>query len=372
MKLAIVGIRDVPGGKTVTAGSDTFAYELGQKLCQKGWEVTAFAQGPPKKTKINSIEYQYFPTIQGVGFNTFVHTFKSCFHIVKGKFDIVHIHNSGNSFIIPLLRLLGIKSVVMVDGKDWVRAKWKWYAKVYLYLTRILAYRVANVIIFDNVFAREEAKQDHRYIDKKSFFIPYGADYMFKENRIKLLKKYGLEKGEYYLFVGRFIPEKGIQYLVRANNELNLNKKIVIVGGNIGHFDYQDYLYSINKKSNVVFTGPLYNEEMRSVMKNAFAYIQPSEVEGLSPVLLTASSASLPIIASDIKENKYIGEDNMVYFESKNYKDLKDKIQQFEDVSPEEIKAMATRCAQSVLSRFRWEEVTRQHDEIFRELIGAN
>jgi hypothetical protein len=57
MKLAIVGIRDVPGGKTVTAGSDTFAYELGQKLCQKDWEVTAFAQGSPKKTKINSIEY---------------------------------------------------------------------------------------------------------------------------------------------------------------------------------------------------------------------------------------------------------------------------------------------------------------------------
>jgi hypothetical protein len=57
MKLAIVGIRDVPGGKIVTAGSDNFAYELGQKLCQKDWEVTAFAQGPPKKTKINSIEY---------------------------------------------------------------------------------------------------------------------------------------------------------------------------------------------------------------------------------------------------------------------------------------------------------------------------
>jgi radical SAM protein with 4Fe4S-binding SPASM domain len=88
----------------------------------------------------------------------------------------------------------------MVDGKDWVRAKWKRYAKVYLYLTRILAYRVANVIIFDNVFAREEAKQDHRYIDKKSFFVPYGADYTFKENRIKLLKKYGLEKRKYYYF----------------------------------------------------------------------------------------------------------------------------------------------------------------------------
>ncbi len=107
-------------------------------------------------------------------------------------------------------------------------------------------------------------------------------------------------------------------------------------------------------------------------MKNAFAYIQPSEVEGLSPVLLTASSAGLPIIASDIKENKYIGEDNMVYFKSVNYKDLKDKIQQFEDATVEEIKTMATRCAQNVLSRFSWAEVTRQHDEIFRELIGAN
>ncbi|MCH8330811.1 MAG: glycosyltransferase [Bacteroidetes bacterium] len=372
MKLAILGIRDIPGGETVTAGSDTFAYELGQRLVAKGWEVTAFAQGQSKTIQAKGITYEYIPTISSVGFNTFIHTFKCLFKVIKGKFDIVHIHNSGNSFIIPILILFGIRSAVMVDGKDWTRDKWKWYAKLYLWLTRKLAYLVADRILFDNVFVMEEAENENKRIKRKSLFIPYGSDYTFGDEGKELLPKFGLTEGDYYMFVGRFVPEKGLQYLIQANNELDLKRSIVLIGGDIGHFKWEDQLKAMNKKDNLVFTGPLYNEEMRTLMKYAFAYIQPSEVEGLSPVLLTAGGKGLPIIASDIRENKFIGEDNMRYFKTMDYKDLKARIEEFENAPKEELDQLGAACRENILSRFSWEEVTNQHDDIFRELIGKN
>ena len=41
-------------------------------------------------------------------------------------------------------------------------------------------------------------------------------------------------------------------------------------------------------------------------MQNAYAYVQPSDIEGLSPVILSVMGFGTPLICSNIKENLYL------------------------------------------------------------------
>ena len=50
--------------------------------------------------------------------------------------------------------------------------------------------------------------------------------------RAEIIKeKYGLDKDEYILFLGRLVPEKGITYLIEAFKDIETDKKLVIAGG---------------------------------------------------------------------------------------------------------------------------------------------
>ena len=61
-------------------------------------------------------------------------------------------------------------------------------------------------------------------------------------------------------------------------------------------------------------------------MKNAYAYIQPSDIEGLSPVVLENMGLGTPVICSDIVENLYVVGDTALTFRKSTVDDLTLKI----------------------------------------------
>ena len=62
-------------------------------------------------------------------------------------------------------------------------------------------------------------------------------------------------------------------------------------------------------------------------MRNAYAYVQPSAIEGLSPVILEAAYVGAPIICSDIPQNRYGIAEYGTYFRSGDVADLTAKLQ---------------------------------------------
>lgn len=366
LRIAAFGFRSYPprrGG----AGADKFAKELLPRLAALGNEVVAYNRlypgmkdEPPRV--LDGLTVRSFRTVGRSGFDTFVHSARVTYDIIRhNRADIVHIQNGGNSVFGLVLRIFGKKTFLSQDGLDWERDKWPWYAKLFLWLSSFVTAYAHNAVIFDNIFAREAFTQR---FSKKFDFIPFGADVDYKPEAESILAKLDIESGEYFLFVGRFIPDKGLHHLIPAFQAVVTDKKLVLVGGAPNPSTYSERLKETTD-SRIVFPGFLYGSEVHALMRHSYAYVQPSAIEGLSPVILEAAFVGASIICSDIPQNHYAIDRHAIYFNPESVSELAAKLQWALD-NPSELALIGAAGSDFVANRFSWDAAIQQHVDIFR------
>jgi glycosyltransferase involved in cell wall biosynthesis len=364
MRIATFGFRSIPLAKGA-AGADKFALELFPRLVHRGHSVIAYNRRYPDVfidvTEYKGVKIKTFKTTAIKGFDTLLHSFKCTFDIIiNNTADVVHIQNGGNSIWALPLRLFGKKVFISQDGVDWKRDKWPWYGKLYLKISSFLTAYLPNQVIFDNVIAKKLFEDK---FNKTYKFIPFGSEVEAGTGNIDILTKLGLVKGDYYLFVGRFIPDKGLHYLIPAFKNSTSNRKLVLIGGSPNPSSYEKEIFSM-ANDQVIFPGYVYGNDTNTLMVNSYCYIQPSDVEGLSPVVLTVMGLNVPLIVSDIEENRYAVQDTARMFKKGGIQSLTDEINFCEVNYPEMIK-LAQRACERALSVFNWEKVADEHVEVF-------
>ncbi len=366
MRIAAFGFRTLPPSKG-GAGADKFAMELMPRLVEKGHTVLAYNR-KYKDVFVDIKEYKgvkivTFKTFSTKGFDTLWHSFRCTCHIIfRNTADVVHIQNGGNSIWALPLRLFGKKVYISQDGIDWKRDKWPWYGKVYLRLSAFLTSRLPNQVIFDNVIARRKFEKK---FNKKFEFIPFGSEMPLVSENNTILRTLNLQNCEYYLFVGRFIPDKGLHYLIPAFIKSGSSKKLVLVGGSPNPSDYERKILAMGNDK-VIFPGFVYGEDVTRLMLNSYCYIQPSDVEGLSPVILSVMGLGVPLIVSDIEENLYAVKDTALTFERGNVDSLSQKIQLAEG-DKALIENFAKKAKARALKEFNWDKVTEEHIRVFSQ-----
>lgn len=364
MRVASFGFRSLPPSKG-SAGADKFALEFLPRLAARGHEVTGYNRLYPDQEKgadeYKGVKIVYFNTIPKSGIDTLLHSWKVTWHIIRNNSaDIVHIQGN-NAIFALILKLFGKKVVLSIDGVEWEREKWSWLMRKIVLANAYLAVKSAKHIAIDNVFTKEifETK-----FNRKFDFISFGSEVSDKGDS-DIVEKLGLQKGEYFLFVGRFIPDKGLQYLIPAFERLKTNKKLVLVGGSPNPSEFEINLKN-TKDSRILFAGFIYGEDTVTLMRNAYAYIQPSDIEGLSPVMLSVMGLGTPLICSDIKENKYIVHQDALLFEKSNVDSLLKTLEYALEHREEHVelsKAAKTR----ILKDYSWDTITDQYIELFNK-----
>jgi glycosyltransferase involved in cell wall biosynthesis len=364
MRIAAFGFRSLPPGKGA-AGADKFALELFPRLVARGHSVVAYNRRYPDSfidvTEYQGVKIKTFKTTKRGGFDTLLHSCKCTLDIIfNNTADIVHIQNGGNSIWALPLRLFGKKVFISQDGVDWKRDKWPWYGKMFLKLSSFITAHVPNQIIFDNVIAKRLFEDKFK---KQYTFIPFGSEVEYPLDSEKVLQKFDLQKGEYYLFVGRFIPDKGLHYLIPAFKNSVSTKKLILIGGSPNPSEYESRILKMSDEQ-IIFPGFVYGEEVNALMVNAYCYIQPSDVEGLSPVVLTVMGLNVPLIVSDIEENQYAVKDTARMFKKADVTSLTEEINYCEQHYPEMLQ-LAKKAQERALSEFNWEKVADEHVTIF-------
>ena len=114
----------------------------------------------------------------------------------------------------------------------------------------------------------------------------------------------------------------------------------------------------------IIFPGYIYGDDTNTLMKNAYCYIQPSDVEGLSPVVLTIMGLNVPIIVSDIEENQYAVLNTARKFKQGNIESLTEEINFCEAQYPEMLE-LAQKAQERALNVFNWEAVADEHVQVF-------
>jgi glycosyltransferase involved in cell wall biosynthesis len=363
-RIAAFGFRSIPP-KPGSAGADKFAEEIYTRLARRGYEVTGYNRVYERPSK-SSYSYEgvkliNLRTTRRRGAEALWHSLRATFHIVvHNTGDLVHIQNGGNSIFAVILRIFGKKVFISEDGVHWNRHQWPWYGRLYLRTSRWLTAHIPNGVIFDNLFVRDMFEE--RY-SKNYDFIPFGSEPAADQTDSDILERLGLVKQGYFLFVGRFVPDKGLQYLIPAFLNLETTLKLVLVGGSLDNSPFEQSIKDCHD-DRILFPGFMYGRDAHTLMRNAYAYVQPSEIEGLSPVILENMGLGTPVICSDIRENLYAIGDTAVTFRTADVRDLREKLT-YALANPLQLKRNAIAAKVRAQQNFNWDSVTRRHEEIF-------
>ena len=364
---AFGGFRSIPP-KAGAAGSDKFALELYPRIVTRGHSLVAYCRIYPGDNDMLDNEYEgikikYFKTVKKAGFDTLLHSAKATFHVIfRNTADVVHLHSGANSIWAVLLRIAGKRVVISQFAMDWKRDKWPWYGKLFYKISNYLTAYCPNAVAFDNVFTKEffEKKFKRQYQ-----FIPYGSEVKPPPLNTDVLDKLGIKKREYFLFVGRFIPDKGLHLLVSAFKQLKTDKKLVLIGGSPNPNEYESSIKN-TKDERIIFPGYVYGDDTNILIRNAYVYVQPSLIEGLSPVILTVMGLGTPLICSDIIENKFICGDNAITFISGDSTNLANQLQ-YSLTNYGEMQQKSKEGAIDIKNRFNWDRITDQYIELLKK-----
>ncbi|MGE0312100.1 MAG: glycosyltransferase family 4 protein [Lautropia sp.] len=367
MRIAAFGFRSIPL-RAGCAGADKFAAELFPRLVAAGHSVVAYNRLYPGEAPLadtfHGVSLRHLSTVRRKGFDTLLHSLKATWDIIRNDTaDVVHVQNGGNSIFALPLRLAGKKVFISQDGVDWKRDKWPWYARLYLRLSGLLTAWLPTQVIFDNVFVRDIFRARFR---KPFEFIPFGSEVDANATDDSVLAELGLERGGYFLFVGRFIPDKGLQYLVPAFEKLETDKKLVLVGGSPNPAAFEQRIRA-TADPRILFPGFIYGPRTHALMKHAYAYVQPSDVEGLSPVILENMGLATPVICSDIVENAYVVGDDARLFRRGDVDDCLAALRWALE-HPAALARLGERGHRRATAMFSWSRVAAAHERVFNGL----
>ena len=221
------------------------------------------------------------------------------------------------------LKKLGATLFVNPDGHEWKRGKWNAAIRQYWKVSERLMVKHADLLVCDSVNIEKYIKEDYKKYTPKTTFIAYGADIeksILDDNDEKLINWYK-EKGvcakEYYLVVGRFVPENNYEIMITEFMKSKTKKDFVLIT-NVEQNKFYEQLRKktgFDKDSRIKFVGTVYDKELlKKIRENAYGYFHGHEVGGTNPSLLEALATTDLNLLLDVGFNREVGKNGAIYF----------------------------------------------------------
>lgn len=371
LSIAMFGQKRIPSRE---GGVEIVVEELCTRMVSQGHNVTCYNRGghhvsgseyDSKRLKeYKGIKLKTVPTIEKKGLAAVSSSFFAALCCAFGRYDVVHIHAEGPAFFAWLPKLFGKKVIVTIHGLDWQREKWKsGFGSKFIHQGEKNAVKYADEII---VLSKGGQDYFEKIYGRKTVFISNGvSDHIERKPQI-IKNKFGLDKDEYILFLGRLVPEKGIKYLIEAFKQVDTEKKLVIAGGSSDTSEFENEMKEIAKEDKrILFTGFVQGQELEELYSNAYVYALPSDLEGMPLSLLEAMSYGNCCLVSDIPECAEVVEDKALIFKKADVKDLQSKLQDACDHS-EKVDAHKKQAADFICSKYNWDEIVQATLKLYR------
>ncbi len=361
LRIAIIGSRGYP---YVYSGYETLVKELAERIIKRGHCVRVYCHSSlfdSKPKKLNGIELIYTPSINSKIFSQLFNSFFSFLHVCFSNTDVVLVVNSANGPFGFLTKIFKKKTIINVDGLEWLRPKWNGLGSLYFKLSSKL-----STILFDKVItdSYEMNKIYNLKFNKESQVIAYGSTMIKNVNED--LKEFKLIKNNYYLIVGRLIPDNNSLKIIKGFIASKSKKKIVIVGD----VPYKDkYAESVKKyaSKNIIFLGYIKSQKkLSNLYKFCYAYIHGHQYGGTNPTMINALDFNSQILALKTNFNIEMLENmQVVYFENE-IESIKKSIKTIEE-NYNSIKQ--SNKYYKLPKRFYWDQIVTEYINAFKDLV---
>lgn len=304
---------------------------------------------------------------------------KTIKYIKKNKISnaTVYILGTGVGLFINIykhrLHKLGAKVYVNPDGCEWKREKWNWLLKKFFKICEKRMARFADLLICDSVNIEKYMKEEYKKYNPNTIFIAYGSDLVdsnVEENTNELQQWYkqnDISSNNYYLIVGRFVPENNYETMLKEFIKSNTKKDLVIITNIEKNKFYEELKERTNfdKDKRIKFVGTVYNTELLTqIRKNAYAYLHGHEVGGTNPSLLEALATTDLNLLLDVGFNKEVAQDGAIYW-NKTENNLSTLLNKIEDISEEDRSNYSKLAKNRIKEEYNWYKIVRKYEEIF-------
>ena len=360
----MIGTRGMP---TTFGGVERAVEELSARLATAGHDVTVYCRSPYCESRLpeyRGVRLRYLPAIDTKHLEAISHSLLATLDAIVRRYDVVHFHALGPSLCAPLARLAGLKVVTTVHALDFRREKWGRVARLALRLGAWSAIRVPHRTIVVSRQLQSYFEEEH---GRTTTYVPNGVDAPDMVSDDRDARRLG---NGHLLFLGRLVPEKGVHTLIEAYRMLETDVPLVIAGPGSHSEDYELRLHKlVTGDTRITLVGPVYGQEKSDLFEGAYAFCQPSTLEGLPIVLLEAMSRAICPVVSDIPEHLEVvsGDDgtrSAIVFHTNDPASLRDALETAL-ADPAHTSALGAAARQIVVHRYDWNDVAKQVERLY-------
>ena len=370
LRIAMLGHKRIPSRE---GGVEIVVSELSTRMVKKGHSVTCYnrkghhvsgANFDNEKVKeFQGVRIKTVWTVNKRGLSAMIASFFASIRCAFGKYDVVHFHAEGPCATMWIPKLFGKKCIATIHGLDHQRAKWGKFASWYIFSGEKCAVKRADKIIVLSENVKDYFKKTY---NRETVFIPNGINKHEKIEANQIKEEFGLTKDNYILYLGRLVPEKGIEYLIKAYKQLKTDKKLVIAGGSSDTQEYEKKIKDLAKDDErILFTGFVQGQKLAELYSNTYVYVLPSDLEGMPLSLLEAMSYGNCCLTSDISECTSVTEKYGLSFKQGNVENLREILQRLCDNS-EEVNKYRENVADFVCNKYSWDDVVEKTLELYK------
>ena len=280
--------------------------------------------------------------------------------------------NTIGAFIVHFAKKIqSVGGILLVnpDGLEWKRAKWSKPVQSYLKYSEKEMTKYANLIISDN--RGIETYIQNTYPWSRTTFIAYGTDLSkttltAEDAPVRdWYQKWQTQEKDYYLILGRFVPENNYETAIREFMKSSTERDLVIICNHEGnaYFDGLRQITGFDKDKRVKFVGTVYDQDLLKYIRNqAFAYIHGHEVGGTNPGLLEALAQTDLNLIYNVDFNHQVAQETALYWnkEDGNLSQLIDSVDgqvSFED--------FGNAAKANMKENYTWEKIVGEYEELF-------
>lgn len=280
--------------------------------------------------------------------------------------------NTIGAFIVHFAKKIqSVGGILLVnpDGLEWKRAKWSKPVQSYLKYSEKEMTKYANLIISDN--RGIETYIQNTYPWARTTFIAYGTDLSkttltAEDAPVRdWYQKWQTQEKDYYLILGRFVPENNYETAIREFMKSSTERDLVIICNHEGnaYFDELRQITGFDKDKRVKFVGTVYDQDLLKYIRNqAFAYIHGHEVGGTNPGLLEALAQTDLNLIYNVDFNHQVAQETALYWnkEDGNLSKLIDSVDgqvSFED--------LGDAAKANMKGNYTWEKIVGEYEELF-------
>ena len=275
-------------------------------------------------------------------------------------------------FYAKRIHKLGGKMYLNPDGHEWKRAKWSVTIRKYWKMSERMMVKNADLIICDSMNIEKYIHKNYEKFCPNTTYIAYGAEtrrsQLLDDDEL-LLEWYNEKKlsaRNYYLVVGRFVPENNYEIMIREFMESNTKKDFAIVTNvNEKFLDELEKKLHFRNDKRIKFVGTVYNQELlMKIRENAYGYFHGHEVGGTNPSLLEALGSTDLNLLLDVGFNREVADNTALYW-TKEEGNLASLIAFADTINPKERSVFGEKAKVRIQMEYSWKYIVDRYSECF-------